>query len=283
MATTQEQAPNPEGQWISCGEDTPLRMNGFTDCGLEELNFIKQSDFVKSLSQSGFRAIFLQKGSNEAAEIIEKKEQFYAALKDFYNKHAKGSKACRTEEDDGCFNEEEIKFIVEHSKSINIVICKGVQSVIGATTITTMDDVVAATTTTIMDDLEGGLSMMVLLTAVSDEKVEAEKEVSYRKNGLMSFLMEVGNALHVRLEKESRKTRGENKKVAQTVNEFHRYLLVPKNLDDIRDYAKRCGFQEWDNVEGLLNERKEDHIKQYLHWKRSRLFILSGKLSFQNT
>ena len=170
------------------------------------------------------------------------------------------------------------------NQSICIVICKGVQSVIGATTITTMDDFVAATTTTIMDDLEGGLSMMVWLTAVSDEKVEAEKEVSYCKNGLMSFLMEVGKAVHVRLKKESRKTRGENKKVAQTVNEFHRYLLVPKNLlDDRSDYAKCCGFQGWDNVEGLLNDRKEDHIKQYLHWKRSWLFILSGKLSVQNT
>jgi len=52
------------------------------------------------------------------------------------------------QKDDGCFNEEEIKCIVEHSKSINIVICKGVQSVIGAITITTMDDFVAATTTT---------------------------------------------------------------------------------------------------------------------------------------
>ena len=264
MTTETETTAAMHQKWFRSGDDGVLKADGLTECPLKAFDFIKQSEFIKKLSTAEFGVAFMENMKNGSAEVEERKKELFANARSLYKMNMK-STVLDGIETDVLFTEYEIDCIVEHNKSITLILQK--EHSVGY-------QVIATVTIGMMDNTEGGKSLIILLVAVTNEMYMVENGIGYKGKGLMSFLMNVAKALHIQLDTEWRDGREDKK----DVSEFHRYILVPNKATHLSLYATSHGFQVWTDPKCMVNESKEAQIRQYIHWTKCELLSASGKL-----
>ena len=206
-----------------------MKREGVTECLVKDLELIKQSEFIKELSTAEFGVAFMENMKNGSAEVEERKKEIFVNARSLYKMNMK-STVVDGIETDVLFTEKEIDCIVEHNKSITLILQK--EHSVGY-------QVIAAVTKGMMDTTEGGKSLIILLVAVTNEMYMVKNGIGYKGKGLMSFLMNVAKALHIQLDTEWRDGREDKK----DVSEFHRYILVPNKATHLSLYATSHGFE----------------------------------------
>ena len=263
--TTESSKTSPR-KWFTSAEDGVLKREGVTECHLKDLEFIKQSEFIKELSTGQFGVSFVENQKEGSAEAEGRKIELFAGAKALYKTNMTKIEASG-EEMENLFTEEEIDCMVNHENSITIIIRK--DKLAGG-------QVVASATIGIMQNTDSRKSMIIFLVAVTHEMYNTENGVDYKGKGLMRFLMNVAKSLHIELDGEFRKGREDRK----LVSELHWYILLPKNGTSLSVYAAGRGFQVWFDPKCMFNEWKEKQLKEYIHLKKCELLSASGKLLF---